>query len=430
MPVAAHQSNDLLENDAPIEVSRKNSSRQDAFMLKVGSQNRAFEYSKARTSRYILGADLEDRIPGFTQRVSTVLMIHLVERNCDVYSYHRGGHTWAPTIPPAIAHNGDVFAAIVLIPREEDFVRNLTPLNLANELGIRWMADTVYLSTSVKNGKTIQLQLEQNPSVSGISNFVVEGHWMRGLRFDKGIAYLDFQIKDSFGGSRTIRIYHDGHNPPKLGIRTGREFCPVFFISSDGIRLRVAYRDCRFNPHVATIYTADPSSLYESGEMTNCGFRGMMRDVSAEFRIAEVKLVRPIENVILKVGATYDVGRLGAEIALAVARQKIGLDDVVMVEPSQPGIDLSAAKGKIAIQARLLVHTRNVPPVQIDGLVQAQLRDMLRLLRRDSKRIHSAQVGYAILSYTNIDWTMNTIVLAVPFRQGKFTQESSRLGMP
>jgi hypothetical protein len=244
-----------------------------------------------------------------------------------------------------------------------------------------------------KIGNAIQLRLEQNPSISGVSNFLIEGSWSRTLRFDKGSAYLDFQIMDIFGGSKTLRIYHDGHHPPRLGIQAGREFCPVFFISSDGIRLRVAYRDCQFNPHVATIYTADPTTLYDLSESVNCAIPKMMRGVSAAFKMNQVNLVRPIENVILKVGSTYDVGRLGAEIAYTVAMQKLGLDDTVIVEPSQPGVDLYAPRNKTVIQARLLVHTSYAKPANIDDLVQIQLFDMLRSLKRDFKRIPSAQLG-------------------------------------
>jgi hypothetical protein len=132
-----------IEKDATIRVDRANCLEQEVFRLKVGSQYRAFEHSEARTSRYILGAGLVGRIPGFSQQVPTILKMHIVEKNREVYSYHRGGNTWAPTIPSCLLRRGDVFTASVLIPCEEDFVKNLPPLSLVNELGMRWMADTV-----------------------------------------------------------------------------------------------------------------------------------------------------------------------------------------------------------------------------------------------------------------------------------------------
>ena len=233
------------------------------------------------------------------------------------------------------------------------------------------------------------------------------------VQFDKGKAYLDFNIKGAIGSSRTLRLYHDGRHPPRLGIRVGREFAPVFFISSDGARLRIAYRDCKYNPHVAIIYFVDPVELYELGEPNPRPVLDGVKGISQVFQIDSVKLLRSIESVVQRVGTTYDVGRLGAEIALAVAKTKLGLEDTVLVEPSQPGVDLFSPGSRVAIQARLLIGAHYPGQHVTEEFVKKQVVDMVKSVRRDMNRMHDAQAGYAIISIANAGWTTQTTVLQV-----------------
>ena len=387
-------------------------SRQAELELKVGSQNRAFEYSGAKTSRYISGTSLNDRVSGLRGRLPATLMLTFPQKACLMYSCYRGGKSWVPSIPSDLAVMGEVLNTQITVPNQESFLKGIPTSTLANELGMRWMADIVKVHVRGFPGET-RLQLTQSPPVNGVSAFEIVGETLGVVEFDKGSAYLDMQVKGAIGNSRTLRIYHDGRHPPRIGIHVGREFAPVFFVSSDGARLRYAYRDCRFNPHVATIYLMDPTTLYELGECVPWSIPERTEGISSAFRVNQVKFLRPFENLVQRVGTTYDVGRLGAEIALAIAKIKLGLADTAMVEPSQPGVDLFSPAGRTVIQARLLVQAHYLVSEEMDALVKKETADMLKSLRRDLKRIPGALMGHIILSLTSADWSTQTIVLSV-----------------
>jgi len=385
-----------------------------SLKLKVGSQNRVFEYSDAGTSRYITGQRLADCLSGLNAK--SIIRIRFLDENLEMYTEYRGGKMWVPTVAPELATKRGVLRATVIIPSIEAFLARLPPFDLVNELGIRWMAETVHFWGFDLVNNSVQVHVSQDPDVCGVGNFVISGDAPGDLQFDKGRAYLDFRVSDAFGGSRSLRVYHDGSHVPELGIQSGGEFCPVFCASSDGFRLRLAYRDYKFNPHVATIYTADPSVLYELGEMFELSSADQ---VEVDFRMVEirdVKIVREFENTILRVGTTYDVGRLGAEIAYATSRQKLGISDTTLVEPSQPGVDLYSAAANAVIQARMLVQAHYGPHKQMSNLVRDQLYDVLKSVYRDLRRISSSTNGYAILSFTNSDWITKTLVLTVQRR--------------
>jgi len=300
-----------------------------------------------------------------------------------------------------------------MIPDEEDFLVNLPSLEFANKLGIRWMSEMVQLLGFDVHDNSVRIRATQHPEICGVRDFVIEGTLSDTLQFDKGRVHLDFRVRDAFGGSRCLRLYHDGYHNPGMGIETGGEFSPVFFISFDGIKLRLAYRDYQFNPHVATIYTVDPSGLYELGEAVDCPMTNRTTSFLRALTIANVKLLRRLESVILRNGPTYDVGRIGAEIAYTVARERLSLDDTVLVEPSQPGVDLYAAKSKTVIQARMLVQAHYPPLTEVNPLLHNQLCDLLRSVVRDLNRFPSAANGHAILSFTGTDWTTSVIVATV-----------------
>lgn len=380
--------------------------------LKVGSQSRAFEYSEVQTSRFINAGALRKRIRGFGERIPTILMLTFPQKGGRMYSCYRGGQKWVPTIPPDLASPGDVLTIQVTVLNQNIFLSGLPGFALANELGMRWMSDVIEIVTSaIPRG--VKLHLTQSPPVNGISEFEIPGETSEQVEFDKGSAYLDIRVKGAIGNFRILRLYHDGRHSPQIGIRVGREFSPVFFVSSDGARLRWAYRDCKFNPHVATVYLVDPATLYELGESVTFPVPEGMEGVTNAFRVEHVRFLRPFESLTQRVGTTYDVGRIGAEIAFAVAKTRLGLTDIMMIEPSQPGVDLLSYSSGAVIQARLLVAGHYLAHPEMDNLVKKQIADMLTSLRRDMKRIRAAQKGYVILSVTGTDWITRTIVLTV-----------------
>jgi hypothetical protein len=380
--------------------------------LRVGSQNRLFEYSAIRTSRFISGGSLIKRINGFGKKAPLTLMLAFPHQGFRMYSSYRGGKAWVPKLPINLGSPGDILTAQVTVPNPTNFLDSLPGFTLANEIGMRWMSDSADLVTSSSFGR-VNLRVMQDPPLNDISEFETPGEAIGEVEFAKGSAYLDIRVTGAVGNSRILRLYHDGRHSPRIGIRVGREFSPVFFISSDGARLRWAYRDCKFNPHVAILYLVDPTTLYQLGESVTCSIPDGIEGVTSAFRVDQIRFLRSFESLTQRVGTTYDVGRLGAEIAFAVAKLKLGLTDIELVEPSQPGVDLFSHVGGTVIQARLLVEGHHLARPDMENMMKRQLADMLRALRRDMKRIRAAHTGHVMLSVTSIDWITRTIVLTV-----------------
>lgn len=150
-----------------------------------------------------------------------------------------------------------------------------------------------------------------------------------------------------------------------------------------------------------------------SGEVYDLPPLDLATGFTSAVRINDVKIARDIENVMLKFGTTYDAGRIGAEIAYAVARKYLYVDDAIIVEPSQPGVDLYSRSGRVVIQARVLVERHYPPGSNMDEAVRIQLADMQRSIRRDLRRFPAAEEGYVILSLADAHWRTNTLLLKV-----------------
>ena len=116
----------------------------------------------------------------------------------------------------------------------------------------------------------------------------------------------------------------------------------------------------------------------------------------------------------LKNGNTYDTGRLGAEIAYVVGTSKLGLKDLILVEPSKGGRDLYTRDGTVAIQARFLIQ--RLPADQFKTAIQNALVDLTRKLQQDYENQDKMVRGYAILSYVDTDGTVKSNILEVPKR--------------
>ena len=123
---------------------------------------------------------------------------------------------------------------------------------------------------------------------------------------------------------------------------------------------------------------------------------------------------RQLEKTMLASGSEYDLGRLGAEIAYTIANEKLGLRDVVIVEPSQRGADLFTKDGQVVMQARLLRSTQYADPKDLGVIFQSQLADLAEQLKVSFKLNPSAHTGYVMLSYLDNQGNIRTIVVEAP----------------
>ena len=130
--------------------------------------------------------------------------------------------------------------------------------------------------------------------------------------FAKGVrSYLQFDITDFSGQTRTMRLYYDGHSPPWLGLLVGTKYSPISFLAYDGIRLRLAYERSTTTTTVATIYLKDPSVDYNLGPMTRGALGFEVNDASQIYSINEVGLVGSTPQEMFASSSKYPHGRLG-----------------------------------------------------------------------------------------------------------------------
>ena len=264
------------------------------------------------------------------------------------------------------------------------------------------------------NGDDLTIGISQDPAVAGISDFTIKGTAAEALGFSRGDTTLDLGFTDVFGRPRSLRIYFDGYGPVSLGISVGTRFSSVSFLAWDGTRLSIAYVPSEGVTRVGTIYLASPSLLYEMGELHDYQLPYQVQGYSRSLMIDSVVPNRELEKTMAYHGSMSDVGRIGAEIAYSVAKDKLGLKDVVMNEPARPGADLFTKDGKVVMQARMLQRTADASIGQIKTDIETELKGLIEQLGTDFDNHHEATTGFAILSYIDIDGSIKTIVLEVP----------------
>ena len=201
------------------------------------------------------------------------------------------------------------------------------------------------------------------------------------MTFLDGRVVLEVSIADRFRAERRLRIYHDGHSNPALGIQHSARFDLVTSIGFDGVRLRFLYGTRRSGPQVATLYQYNPDRLYN---FVRPDYDGQVDALVRELRpniVVGVKLVRRFERALLNRGRAYDHGIIGAEIAHSLASRLLMDNALGMSEPAIGGPDLISGDGRTAIEARLLARTRSTSP-------DAAVSEAARHFRQMRERIH------------------------------------------
>src|SRR5438093_6639856 len=324
--------------------------------MKLTTQNRMFLYTDSQTMATVKASFLEKVVPGFKALQSTLLKVYYWERKSTAYHEPTGADNWVATVPDPFAKPGDVLTVTINVLTRDDFVNSLPKVTWGNGMGAKWMTDLASLTNFKLSGDHLRIGVTEDPEVEGVSSFVIDGSAVKSLGFIRGDSYLQFGVTDIFGTSRLMRVYYDGYGSTSLGIQKGTPFLQVVFVSSDGARLKILYA-AGIRNRVATIYTSDPSVLYILGNPDH-NLPVYLEGTPNAFQIDSVTLNRQLEKTMLASGSEYDLGRLGAEIAYTIANEKLGLRDVVIVEPSQRGADLFTKDGQVVMQARLLRSTQ------------------------------------------------------------------------
>ncbi len=381
--------------------------------VKIGSQDRIFEYTDGQTMEVIQASFLQKVVQGFQIGQDTVLAVDYVEKGVTVYHEYTGGDNWNPTAPSDVAQQGDIVSLKMQVLTRDGFVANLHKVSLVNYVGKNWVSDRTDIGSFALNGNDLSMLLAQDPAVQGIPDFVLHGTVDQKLSFIRGDAVLQFGVLDIFGKTREMRVYHDGYSQPSFGIQAGSPFLPAALLSYDGTRLKVVYEaGDRVGFNVATIYESSPLPLYSFGQVDLADLPVATAGASNAFQISQVTFTRPLEKAMFDAGAPYDLARLGVEIAYKVGTENLGLKDLVINEPSQIGPDLITKDDAVVVQARFLKITSLYTQQQIQDALQQNLQDMLGELKSDFK-VHSAHTGVIVLSYTDANDNIKAIVLEI-----------------
>ncbi len=384
------------------------------WRAKVTEVDRLRFYTDRQTAHEIKATFLEDVVPGFKSGSPVPLRIYYCEAKTSSYRLHLGGSTWSPHVPDDIASDGDIVTVMVSVLTREDFVRGLPRFELSNLSRVPSMNDRVMLGPFGLVGNDLQLEVLQEPPLEGVSSYSIHGETAQSFRSASGVFSLEFKIADVFGNLRPVRVYSDGHRMISLGLQSGDGFRRVQFLSSDGARLRVTTRLDPSKLNVSTIYLKEPSSLYSLGQMYEKPLEFKISRVSKAFQVGQTTPVRKLEKTIVQQGSKYDSGRIGSEVAYAVAKDKLGLKDVIMMEPAKGGKDLYTKDRQVVIQARMLRMNDQSAGRSWREKFERELNQMVwKLVKQDFPYNPWANIGYAILSYSDEMGLITSIVLKV-----------------
>jgi hypothetical protein len=341
---------------------------------------------------------LAKNIPDVTPGKMNVIKVKCVETGVTFYSCYKGGRFWYPGLPSKAPRPTTDLSMMFGTLTTGDFLNGLTPFLLTNSAGLRWMPSLVTSTKARLSADGLALGFLQSPEVEGVSSFELRGDCFCSPRSNSFGTYLEFQtFADLFDQRRVLRVYHDGLEPPRLAMKGSVGFEKIILASSDGIKLRIiASAGREFS--AATLYMGDPGELYDSSEPVIGGEEYLVKGSSRTYHIDSVAVRRQIERKMLQSKSTYAHGRLGAEMAYAISKQRFGLERVILREPSTGGKDLYTRDGRYLIQARLLTDPKPLGE-NLRRTIKIQLNRLVRKLRQDFRYNSSATKGYAILSY-------------------------------
>ena len=389
-----------------------------AIRLYISSENGGYLYTDAGTARQIKASFLEGRVPGFKAGQPAFLKVTYKEASAVFYHYYTGGDSWNPQVPVGIAKYGDVVTISIQILTRDDFVNSIPLMDFVNDKGVPYVGTLTRMTDHTLVGDQFTMRFTQDPPIEMDMQFAITGELAQSMGWSSMSGpYLDVYVTpDVFNDQETIRLYFDGYNPPSLGLIRGAVFDDVYDIANDGVRLRIVYADSGL--HATTLYPVYvPSVLYTTTDLVPYDLPYDVAGYSQSFIINNVGTTRILEQQMAYEGGTNDVGRIGAEIAYTVATQKLGLENVVMQDPSLGGADLFTPGHDVVIESRMLQRTMGQSGNAIKDDVTGELNQMVGRLNSDfqyyEKQGTRPTAGYAIFTYIVDQNTIKTIVLEV-----------------
>ncbi len=393
------------------------------FRGRIDAQHRLWFCSDSRTGQYCGTALLRRIIPDFSRGHSSIIVVTCIPSGIRSYHTYLGGPHWIATIPGSGAEPGEDVTISAKVPSVNDFVQGLTRLSFPRG-SIRDYPNTAVQSTDFWIlGDTLRLGFSQDPPIEEIDSFELSGKASAVLECNGGKANLSFGVEDVFGARRTLALVHNGHDKPSLCIKSGGQFYTVESIYSDGLRTKIRFWVNVSNPNIVTLYSKEPSELYHLGSVNRVDLGLDLQKSSRTFVVTDIEAGRSSEKIVIEHGRKYDLGRVGAEIAYAIATKILLLKRVVLNDPSKGGKDLFTEDKTVVIQSRLLARTQYQRLDELRSDLRGQLRKLSWKLRQDFDFNPEATKGYAILSYVSNTRRVRAIV--VEFQRNSLTEEMS-----
>src|SRR2546428_10168250 len=252
-------------DDVPFAADVSSYNDGGGIRVKLNSANRIFLYSDSHGTQNIKVSFLEKEVAGFVKERPGPLKVRILEKDATLYLRYEAGETWRPTVSGDVAGPHDVLTITINVLTRDDFVSNLREISLSNTVGARWVSDVTELRGFSVSGDDLGIDAVQYPPIEGVSGFRLSGPVLDSFGYYNQWTTLDFQVKDLFGDTRGMRIYHDGYHSPWLGIFTGGYYRSVYTLLYYCVRLRVVHIVIR-EVHVVTLYTSDPPFLSYLGE--------------------------------------------------------------------------------------------------------------------------------------------------------------------
>src|SRR5439155_8947094 len=134
----------------------------------------------------------------------------------------------------------------------------------------------------------------------GLPTFSLQGVASDSLGWAPDGTFLQFQVTDMFGGTRTLRIYHDGYSDMWLSMKGkgAMGFERMYLESFDGVKLRlITHAGTEYS--AATLYMKDPSVLYGLSDMVDGPLKFKIKGASHVFQLDNVVMQRELENAML-----------------------------------------------------------------------------------------------------------------------------------
>jgi len=376
-------------------------------MLRValGTQNRMYLRTDRDTMSFLKASLLQDTISGFRAGHKALLKVRYVEAGRSVYHQYEGGPIWMATAPDRFGRPGQRLTISPKLLTRSEFANGIRGISMTKGMNFSWLpTECKIIRISDKLG--LHVETMQQPSLEGITRFVVSMEPAEDLGFVPGLGcYLEAKIVDFFSREREVRIYHNGHSQAWLGLRQGKRYARVSLLSFDGVRLRIAYGSPQIR--VASIYLANPSSAY-SIERTSQEGRAFLNPHWNPIGFYRINLCRESEREMLRSRYRYPHGRIGSEIAYAIASHELGLNDLILKDPSEGGADMMTRDGRIVFESRLVTITEAMSSDLIERQILFQVSQLKTRLQSDLSFYRTAIAGYAFLSYVDLDglWTM------------------------